>query len=73
MRIRGGYYVALDRFKSDKGAPDGWQGETSLAYTWDRFPVFAQIGYRIERMRGARVDEEMSSLTLGAGIWLWSR
>ena len=73
VRLRGGYYAALNRFKSDKSAPDGWQGETSIAYTWDRVPVFAQIGYRIETLRGARVQEETSALTLGAGIWLWSR
>lgn len=73
VRLRAGYYAALARFKSDKSAPDGWQGETSIAYTWDRVPVFAQIGYRIEALRGARVQEETSALTLGAGIWLWAR
>jgi len=73
VRFRAGYYSALERFKKDKLGPDGWQGETSVSYTWDRLPVFAQLGYRIERFRSKGVDEEMSSLVLGGGIWLWSR
>lgn len=73
VRLRGGYLASLDRFKSDRKGPDGWEGETSVSYTWDRVPIFAQIGYRINRMRGELVDEEMSALTLGAGLWLWSK
>ncbi len=73
VRFRAAYLASLDRFKEDRKGPDGWEGETSISYTWDRVPVFAQLGYRINRMRGELVDEEMSALTLGAGLWLWSK
>lgn len=48
----------------------GWEGETNVSYTWPRFPVFAQLGYRIESMRHPTGDEEQSSLVMGVGLWL---
>lgn len=48
----------------------GWEGETNVSYTWPRFPVFAQLGYRIESMRHPAGAEELSSLVLGVGLWL---
>lgn len=71
--FRAGYYVSIDKLKGLPKTPEGWQGETSLSYTWDRLPLFAQVGYRIERTRRTGADEEMSALTLGGGLWLWLR
>ena len=73
VRFRAGYYAAIERFRGMTAAPDGWQGESSVSYTWDRVPVFAELGYRIDRLRTERTDEEWSALTLGVGIWFWSR
>lgn len=73
VRFRGSYFTAIENFKTQQNNHDGWTGETAISYTWDRFPVFTQLGYRIERQRGQGLDEESSALTLGAGIWLWAR
>ena len=34
VRLRAGYYAAIERFKGDGSAPDGWQGESAISYTW---------------------------------------
>jgi hypothetical protein len=70
VRLRGGYFAPIERFKADGEQIEGWEGETSLAYTWDRYPLSAQLGYRIERLRVRDFEEETSALTLGIGIWL---
>lgn len=74
VRLRAGYYVPLAKVQGElKTGLDGWEGESALMYTWDRLPIFASAGYRINRLRATGLDEETSALTLGAGIWFWSR
>lgn len=73
LRLRAGYFVPIDRFNGGGQETDGWEGETTLAYTWDRYPLSAQLGYRIERLRVVDFEEETSALTLGVGIWMQRR
>ncbi len=73
LRLRAGYFVPVDRLQGDSQDTEGWEGETTLTYTWDRLPLSAQLGYRMERLRVVDFEEETSALTLGIGIWLQRR
>jgi hypothetical protein len=46
----------------------GWSAETGLSWTWNRFPLTANLGYRIERFRAFGREIETSSMILGAGV-----
>ncbi len=73
LRLRASYFVPVDRFEGAGENTDGWEGETTLSYTWDRFPLSAHLGYRLERLRVVDFEEENSAITLGFGLWLQRR
>jgi hypothetical protein len=73
LKMRAAFGLPIDRIKGEAGQVkmgDMWEGETAVTYTWSRLPIFAQIGYRMERMRLMPRDQELSGLVLGAGIWM---
>lgn len=72
-RLRANYYVEIVKPEVPARGIEGWEGETGLGWSWDRFPVTAQMGYRIERFLVHGVEQEVSALVLGAGIVLGRR
>ena len=73
MRTRAGFARPVKQYTGGKLGPEYWEGETGVSYTWDRLPIFAQLGYRMSRLKANGYDEERSSVILGAGFWFWSR
>ena len=74
--LRAARYVGLPgEADPDFGAVDltGWSAESGLSWTWQTFPVTANLGYRIERFRVYTHEQEVSSLYLGAGFLLGRR
>jgi hypothetical protein len=74
-QFRALYYVGLPSL--DDAIPnanlEGWSAETGLSWTWNKFPLTANLGYRIERFKVYDREMETSSLVLGAGIMLGRR
>lgn len=73
VRTRAGFARPVKQFAGGKLGPEYWEGETGVSYTWDRVPIFAQLGYRMSRLKANGYDEERSSVILGAGFWFWSK
>jgi hypothetical protein len=74
--LRAARYVGLPTEEDeDFGALNltGWSAESGLSWTWQKFPVTANLGYRIERFRVYTHEQEVSSLYLGAGFLLGRR
>jgi hypothetical protein len=75
VQFRGLYYIGIPL--GDDALPkdelEGWSGETGLSWTWKRFPLTANLGYRIERFKVFDVEQESSAFTLGAGLLLGRR
>ncbi len=75
VTLRGLYYVGLPSL--DENLPDanleGWSAETGLSWTWRRFPLTANMGYRIERFKVYSREQETSSFVLGGGLLLGRR
>jgi hypothetical protein len=75
MKLRGAYYVEIPT-ADEPATPaelEGWEGETGLAWTWNRFPLTVTLGYRIERFKVFDREQEVSSLVLGGGLLLGRR
>ncbi len=75
VSLRGAGYVRIPT-PEEKLVPSGLEGfnaETGLAWTWSRFPLTVNLGYRIERFTVFGVETETSALTLGGGILLGRR
>lgn len=75
VTMRGLYYIGLPTPEEEALPSDleGWSGETGLSWTWNRFPLTANLGYRIERFRVFAVEQEVSSLYFGGGLLLGRR
>lgn len=73
LKFRAGYMLPIKQPEGKANRINGWEGETAASYTWDRFPVSGMVGYRMERLAGFGLDEQMSSLFIGAGLWFWGR
>ena len=75
VQLRALYYVGLPVVSDLLGDPKlkGWSGETGLSYTWKVFPLTVNLGYRIERFKVWKRDQEISSLTFGGGLLLGRR
>ena len=52
---------------------DGWEGETGVAYSTLKVPVFVQLGYRSEFFKYGSRAEHLSGLILQTGLWLGGR
>lgn len=65
LRMRLGYYIPI---KSK--TLEGWEGESGVTWTWDRIPLTAAVGYRLERFVVSGVEQEVSAVSLGVGIIL---
>jgi hypothetical protein len=74
--LRAARYVGLPGETDEDFGPldlTGWSAESGLSWTWQKFPVTANLGYRIERFRVYTHEQEVSSLYLGAGFLLGRR
>ncbi len=75
VQFRALYYIGIPL--GDDALPkdnlEGWSGETGLSWTWKRFPLTANLGYRIERFKVFAVEQESSAFTIGGGILLGRR
>lgn len=74
--LRAARYVGLPGEEDEDFGPvdlTGWSAESGLSWTWQKFPVTANLGYRIERFRVYTHEQEVSSLYLGAGFLLGRR
>jgi hypothetical protein len=75
VSLRALYYVDVIPVKD--GFPDseleGWSGETGLSWTWNRFPLTVNMGYRLERFHVFGREQELSSFSIGTGLLLGRR
>lgn len=75
VTLRGLYYIGLPPLDDNlpDGKLEGWSGETGLSWTWKRFPLTVNMGYRIERFQVFDREQETSSFVLGGGLLLGRR
>ncbi|HEY5490112.1 MAG TPA: hypothetical protein VIK25_02865 [Gemmatimonadaceae bacterium] len=73
LHLRGGYFIPLKKPADKADALEGWEGETGISYAWNRIPLTAFVGYGYQRLRLFQRAEELSSVTLGFGIWMINR
>ncbi|MEX2181755.1 MAG: hypothetical protein WD771_06910 [Gemmatimonadaceae bacterium] len=75
VQLRALYYIGIPL--GDDALPkdelEGWSGETGLSWTWNRFPLTLNLGYRIERFKVFAVEQEVSAFTIGGGLLLGRR
>jgi hypothetical protein len=70
IRLRANVLVPFERLNGEAKRTLGWEGETGIAYTWNRVPLTASVGYRLERLFDLPRDQELSGLVIGFGLWL---
>jgi hypothetical protein len=76
LNVSGSKYFSGDLSNKKSDATDklnGWEGETAIAYTAPRIPVFVQIGYRAEYFTFGNRAEYLNGVVLGTGVWLGGR
>lgn len=73
LHLRGDAYVPFDAAPDPEDAIKGWDTESGVSYHFSRLPVTATLGYRLERFRIFRAEQEVSSLTFGFGYTLGGR
>jgi hypothetical protein len=75
VTMRGAGYINIPTAE-DELLPsnlNGFSFESGLSWTWARYPITANLGYRIEKFRVFDVEQETSSLVLGGGLVLGRR
>jgi hypothetical protein len=73
LHVRGDTYVPFDTPPDPEDAITGWDTESGVSYHFSRLPVIATLGYRLERFRIFRAEQEVSSLTFGIGYSIGGR
>ncbi len=68
--VAGSGYGRFERVEGED-LLNAWEGESHLAFTVPRFPVYVQAGYRMARYELGAVagPREYKGVTIGAGIW----
>jgi hypothetical protein len=65
LQWRAGVYVPLAAGSGAEEPPRGWEGESALLYDWSRSPVTLRLGFRFERFRVNRMEQEVSMVHFG--------
>ncbi len=69
---RAALYVPVSSTESSEDALSGFDGETAIRWSLARWPIEALVGFRFERLRVYRTEQEVSALRVGAA-WRWGR
>lgn len=69
---RAALYVPVSSTGSSEDALSGFDGETAFRWSLTRWPIDALVGFRFERLRVYRTEQEVSALRVGAA-WRWGR
>jgi len=67
VSFRGGVYVPTE-VRARAAEASGWEGESLLLLRSLRTPLQLSVGYRLERLRVADLEQEVSALLLGFGF-----
>jgi hypothetical protein len=62
LQWRAGAYLPLAEADGANEPPRGWEGESSLIYDFTRSPASLRVGFRFERFRVNRVEQELSMI-----------
>jgi hypothetical protein len=72
-QFRALYYIGIPVDELVDPGLEGWSGETGLSWTWKRYPLTVNMGYRIERFLVFDREQEISSFSFGGGLLLGRR
>ncbi len=75
VTLRGAGYIRIPT-PEEEALPSkltGFSLESGLSWTWAKYPVTANLGYRLEKFNVFGVEQETSSLIIGGGILLGRR
>ena len=67
LHLRGDTYVPLRAVNDAADALDGWDAEGGVTWRAKELPYTVSLGYRLERFRIFRVEQEVSALTVALG------
>lgn len=75
VTLRGAAYINVPTPEEEALPSDltGFSVESGLSWTWSKYPLNANLGYRIEKFNVFGVEQETSSLILGGGVLLGRR
>jgi hypothetical protein len=65
LRWRAGVYLPVTGGTGANEPARGWEGESALLYDLSRAPVTLRIGFRFERFRVNRMEQEVGMLQIG--------
>jgi hypothetical protein len=68
IHLRGDTYVPAQAADTAANALRGWDAEGGVTWRARRQPLTASVGYRLERFRIFRVEQEVSALTFSLGV-----
>lgn len=75
VTMRGAGYINIPT-PEDKLLPSNLSGfsvESGLSWTWARYPLTANLGYRVEQFKVFAVEQRTRSLVFGGGLLLGRR
>lgn len=62
LELRVSRYIPMSGGGGSDDAMSGWDGESGLRWSFPHWPIDAAIGYRFERLRVYRAEQEVSSM-----------
>jgi hypothetical protein len=65
LQWRAGIFMPLTAGEGAEEPPRGWEGESALLYDWSRMPVTLRLGFRFERYRVNRMEQEVTMMHVG--------
>ena len=68
IHLRGDAYLPAQAADTAANAISGWDAEGGVTWHARRQPLTASLGYRLERFRIFRVEQEVSALTFSLGV-----